>query len=328
VIQRPIFLLGAHKSGTSLLRSLLDGHPELFVMPFEAHFFELARFWVDYRLRRTYPPTLSLDQTREGYIELVRRYNTIKDPVGDNDLVGKLDPDAIEQELSACPAETLPELIACIIASTYKSLMGQPMPDHLRTVEKSVENAEFAPDLIHMFPDAKFIHIVRNPYSNLVAIRRKGGGKDYPFIGPAFRVLYNSFYSLYRNRRLIDDYQVVRYEDLLQQPEATVRSIADYLEIEFVDSLLRPTSLGQPWQGNSSRGLAFSGISAANLDLWRQEITPLEIHYVSLHFGFLLADYGYQALTPPKSRWWPVRGEPARLCDEPTDLQDALASFP
>ena len=35
----PIFLLGSHKSGTSLLRSLLDGHPDLDVLPREAHFF-------------------------------------------------------------------------------------------------------------------------------------------------------------------------------------------------------------------------------------------------------------------------------------------------
>lgn len=307
--KKPIFLLGAHKSGTSLLRSLLDGHPELFVIPFEAHFFELASFWVDYRLRRTYPPTLSLDRTREGYTELVRQYNTTRDLLGDNDLVGKLNPEAMEQEMAACPAETLPELIACFTASTYKSLVGEAMPSHLRIVEKSVENAEFASDLRHMFPDAKFIHIVRNPYANLVAIRRKRGRKRYPFIGPGFRALYNSYYYLYRNRRLIDDYQVVRYEDLLQQPEATIRSVAEFLEIEFVDSLLQPTSLGEPWKGNSSRGLTFSGVSAANLDLWRQEITPLEIHYVTLHFGFLLADYGYETLTPPRSRWWPIRGE-------------------
>lgn len=33
-----IFILGAHKSGTSLVRSLLDGHPDLNVVPIELHF--------------------------------------------------------------------------------------------------------------------------------------------------------------------------------------------------------------------------------------------------------------------------------------------------
>ena len=35
----PIFILGCTKSGTTLLRNLFDGHPDLFIIPFETHFF-------------------------------------------------------------------------------------------------------------------------------------------------------------------------------------------------------------------------------------------------------------------------------------------------
>ena len=54
-MSRPIFLLGCHKSGTSLLRSLLDGHPDLFVIPIETHFFQATGHWTDYRMRRSWP---------------------------------------------------------------------------------------------------------------------------------------------------------------------------------------------------------------------------------------------------------------------------------
>ena len=38
-----VFILGQHKSGSSLLRSLLDGHPDLFVIPVETHYFSLSQ---------------------------------------------------------------------------------------------------------------------------------------------------------------------------------------------------------------------------------------------------------------------------------------------
>ena len=38
-MENPVFILGSHKSGTSLLRNLLDGISGFFVIPIEAHFF-------------------------------------------------------------------------------------------------------------------------------------------------------------------------------------------------------------------------------------------------------------------------------------------------
>jgi hypothetical protein len=108
---------------------------------------------------------------------------------------------------------------------------------------------------------------------------------------------------------LIKDYEVLRYEDLLQKPERTMRSLAGYLDIDFEDTLLQPTSFSRPWSGNSSRGICYSGISAANLDRWRTEATHLEIHLVTRHFPFVLEDYGYEKMVTKRSRFWPVRGE-------------------
>jgi hypothetical protein len=125
---------------------------------------------------------------------------------------------------------------------------------------------------------------------------------------PALR---NSLYHLYRNRRLMpeDAYLVIRYEDLLTAPDDTMRAVANFLGIAFTEDLLRPTSLGEAWQGNSSRGVSFTGISANNLDLWRKEITNLEICYVNKYFKFVLDDFGYDTLTPRRSYLWPVRRE-------------------
>ena len=85
----PIFILGSHKSGSSLLRSLLDGHPRLFVFPKEIHFFQYAGYWVDYRLRAAKPAQLSREQLIERLYEIVSGYNRSRDPYADSIIAGK-----------------------------------------------------------------------------------------------------------------------------------------------------------------------------------------------------------------------------------------------
>jgi hypothetical protein len=214
---------------------------------------------------------------KQAYFEIVKFYSSIADPTGDANLVGKFNLEIFKEKLDDIETETFPELISSYVSAAYTSLFGSELPEDLAIVEKSVEHAEFAADLKSMFPEARFVHILRNPYANLVACRRHIGKKGYPFLGRILLSLNNSYYYLYRNQRLLDNYLVIRYEDLITNPEVTMRTVADFLNITFVDLLLQPTSMGLPWRGNSSRGCSFSGIATANLNLWRADITPLEV---------------------------------------------------
>ena len=215
MMNKPIFILGAHKSGSTLLRSLLDGHHELFVVPLETHIFQNACFWVDYRLRRTHPQALGFEAIKQNFINQVEEYNTSTDYMSDANLVGRFDMRRFRKQLLATSAKTFDEIISQYLAAIYENLFHKSMPEHLRIVEKSVENAEFAIDLNHMYADAKFIHILRNPYANVVSLRRHIGRKGYPFLAQIILALKNSFYNLYRNRRLIDNYLIIKYEDLI-----------------------------------------------------------------------------------------------------------------
>ncbi len=108
----------------------------------------------------------------------------------------------------------------CFIEAMYVSLFGTASPPATRFVEKSVENAEFAALTKNLYPEAKFVHIVRNPYATLVALRKfKSLVRDhYPFISPLVRSMENSYQYIYNNQVFISDYLVVRFEDLLVNP--------------------------------------------------------------------------------------------------------------
>jgi len=317
--QEPIFLMGAHKSGTSLLRSLFDGHSQLFVIPIEAHFFEHLGYWVDYSIRRRFDEELSLESIAQNLIKWIHKSNTTSDSYADNNMEGIWDGDEFEKSLytnlekkniDLSELNGVKEIIQSYVHSMYLSLYGHELPDDLRVVEKSVENAEFALELKQAFPKAKFVHIIRNPYPNMVSIRKyRGNNQGFPFLKKIVYSLYNSFYYLEKNKRLIGkDYRVIKYEDLVQKPEELIKELVEFTGISDEEILYTPTALGKSWKGNSISDKKFNGISSDRLDQWRKSISPIEVNLINRWFKQDLKKYGYEQLKNKKA-WAPVKGE-------------------
>lgn len=307
----PIFLLGCHKSGSSMLRSLLDNHPQLFAIPMEIHYFQYTGYWVDYRLRRAWPKEMNLPEKMASLGKLVADTNTNEDPYADSILAGTLNLDKFQSFMAANPDVTTPrELFEVYVGALYYGLTGESLPEGMRILEKSVEHAEWAVHLRQMFPDCRFVHIVRNPYASLVAIRKsKPDGNSYPLMRDFILSLQNSYYNLYRNEGILDNYLIVKYEDLLTDTEKMMRQIADFVGIEFTEDLLTPTLMGKPWGGNSSSGNSFTKISTAPLSSWKSKVEDVEIRLVNAFLEPVLERFGYDKVQPQKSKYYLIKGE-------------------
>ncbi|WP_420645344.1 sulfotransferase family protein [Candidatus Leptofilum sp.] len=309
-MKQPIFLLGAHKSGTSLLRSLFDGHPDLFVIPKETHLFERSGYWVDYYLRRRQPKEMSKDEIVAAFTSMIAEYNTLADAQSDNVTVQHWDVSTFREQLATANASEPAALFTAVFQAIHFSLYGFPLDVHKRVVEKSVEQAEFALELDQLFPDAKFIHIVRNPYANFVSLRRYKSENGYPFLKAIIFALYNSYYHLLRNGRLLQNYTTIRYEDLVTQPENIMKQLAQFVGIRFQETLLQPTSAGQTWPGNSVYVSQLSGISTASLDKWKEEIYDFEIRLLNKALpAYVWEKFGYPRLSTHHSWLKPMPGE-------------------
>lgn len=308
---QPIFLTGAHKSGTSLLRSIFDGHSQLFAIPFETHFFQHAGFWVDYNYRSRRPEPLTTAAIIRAFKNWVHRYNVSQDPYSDANLRGRLDEALFAKKISQIEETDPPAVILeKYFEAIYLSLMGKEPSSEIRFVEKSVENAEFALELSRYFPQSKFIHILRNPYATLVAFRKfKSISYGYPLLPRIIKSLYNSYYFLHKNLRMIPNYYVVRYRDLVEEPEKEIRKMCSFLDLPWEDILLQPTLLGKPWRGNSTSDRQFSRIDASQINRWKSEIYPVEIYYVNRMFSFILEEFGFSKQSKKGSFWKPVPGE-------------------
>ncbi|WP_163527367.1 sulfotransferase family protein [Halobacillus ihumii] len=297
--QEPVFILGAHKSGTSLLRSLFDGHPGLFVIPIEAHFFQHLGDWIDYGIRRQMPEgNISKEEIFNNFIDWIDYSNKNYEIFSDSDTRGKWNIESLKeyiwQEFNDIRNEK--EIIELFVRSMYFSLYGKEMTYEKRIIEKSVENAEFALNLKALYPRAKFIHIVRNPYSNIVSIRKfKTYNNKYPSLKPIVRSLYNTYYFLDKNKKIIrDDYLIIKYEDLVEDPDKTISLMAKFLQIDEEEILFIPTSDGEIWQGNSTTSKKFKGISSKSIGNFKKNIYPIEIELVNKLFSQVISKYNYK----------------------------------
>jgi hypothetical protein len=315
-MDKPIFILGCTKSGTTLMRNLFDGHPDLFVVPFESHFFQSTGRWIEYNYRRTSPRRLTIQEQKQALLDWIEFCNARNNPIADGFSYNRLNVEFAKKILFGAKVEDERQLADIYIKAIYSAVFEQNLPAKLNYVEKSVENTEMSTIWKRLYPEARFVHILRNPYSNLVAMRKYGThnrGGGFPRLQKPIQAMMNTYYWMYRNLREIPGYQMVLYDDLMKDTETTMKKLVQAIGLAFHENLLEPSHFGEFWSGNSTSGKSFKGVSSRNLNVWKGEITELEVELVNHYFKHVLEDFGFDILDKSGNGLLPNRGESPKV---------------
>ena len=287
--QRPVFVCGAHRSGTTLVRDLLDGHTALAVLPAEGTFYtslekrlaalpgqeqaaEMGQVW----LRRLANPNnqepfwLLGRSTGEGspYVDFAREMLAWW---------------AVLQSRANGERSLWPLTAVALAYAATRRNGGTPQ----MWVEKTPTNERFLARLWREYPAAKVIHVVRDPQAALASHKALLGGFSPPSRGTAaiFRNLARSYRIAAEQSRLASPkrYLLIRYEDLVADTGQAARRIAAFLGIEPLPSLMQPSVAGMPATRNTSFP---TGISEGIL-------TPIDRACLKLVLGRNAARLGY-----------------------------------
>lgn len=289
----PVFIAGHPKSGTSLLRSVLDSHPELVAYPEETSFF-----------RRYLPKALGKNQEEkltlsDLYLTHIFEWNQSNPPANQ---AGFPDRDysnipvlevrqAVRQLIEQRFAHDGDMLSAAILA--FGKVTGQLTLQTHHWVEKTPYNEQFAAQIFAWWPDAKMVHTVRDPRDNYASYHRKHA--DWSPESFAANWVRSTQAGL-NNHDIFgpDRYLLMRFEDLTSTPEVKLNELCQFLDISDDPSLRQPVRGGKPWGGNSMFDDKFIGINAAPVGRWKETLKPDEIATIELLTGEVMDRMGYQ----------------------------------
>jgi hypothetical protein len=176
---------------------------------------------------------------------------------------------------------------------TEDTILGDKNPGHLYHV----------PALLDWFPQAKIIHTFRDSRA-ILASEWKRRMNDRP--STLLSTLTKPFYSLlivihvtitwvYAARlhqkykeAYPQSYYLSRFEDLINQPEKSVRELCQFLEVEFDPKMLEPRIFG-----SSFASQAGTGFDQQALSRWQDNLKPWMNTWLLLWGRKYLREFGY-----------------------------------
>lgn len=301
----PVFICGHRKAGTTLLINLFDGATDAVTFPDDSGFFYLfyPRFdTTDVSLSEKII-RLSDFMIKEHFFDVLRRPNC--DPQERLELEKKCDVFYKNMKEYSKNDDSLKALLGQYISSFQKAYYPESGDSAKVWIEKTTSTEIYASELKKTFPNAKFIHLVRDPRDNWAALQ-SGWDKRYKNYNDNIQRLKQSLLE----RGLLgmkmasynlaeiggDDYRIVRFEDLTVDSKGCMRSLADFIGVEFNDNLITPTILGYPWQGNSFDKLTFKNVSSANVNRWQERISNEDAQLIEFYFEDVMKEFHYEPL--------------------------------
>ena len=270
----PVIVLGVRRSGTTLLRVILDRNPELAV-PDESYFVpQLAR-----RHRTPVDPGAFADD--------LRRLPTLVE--------WGLSPTSVEMRLR--PGMTTGEAIGEVFAA-YAAARGKP-----RWGDKTPLYMQHLDVLERLFPDARYIHLIRDGRDAALSflsvpagLMTEGWGHPRDAAGFACQWATEVADARALGARVGHvRYHELRYEALVAEPEREVRAVCAFAALEFDPAML--DYVGQTDSARKAHQQRLNEPPRSGVRDWRAEMSPSDRRAFEDVAGGLLGELGYDVET-------------------------------
>lgn len=201
------FIVGVGRSGTSLLQSILTSHSMIAIPP-------ETGFVRENILSKEKKESTDL----EGYLNNNPKLKRIE-----KIFHGK------KQKAYQTDIDFYRYFLKKYLSSQKKFIIG----------DKDPRLIEFIAATIKLFPDSKFIHLIRDPRDVLLSKKKAAWSKDKPSWYHIFANYVQLKMGELQGRQLSEDkFLSIRYEDLLNAPEDTVAKVCYFLNTDFEKSML------------------------------------------------------------------------------------------
>ena len=267
-------VLGVSRSGTTLLKEMLDRHSEL-VIPSESYF--IPQLWDRHGSR----PDREAILADLGRISRVREWGVA--------------PDDLRRRMPRDPsfAEAIDAVYRTYAEARGKRRFGDKTPAYMQSLDL----------LERVFPDARYVHIVRDGRDaglSFVSMRRRARFNwSRPRRLGDFACQWDRevrgarrFGATTAHGRYLE----VRYEDLVAEPERFLREVCTFLGLGFEPEMLEYHRCVDASTLEDHPRLAQP--PTVHVRDWREQMAPKEVERFEAIAGALLDELGYERAYP------------------------------
>lgn len=215
-MDQPVFLIGCDRSGTTLLSLLLSQSPDL-------HMTLESGFIPDLYEKRNDYSDFTTPKQRWYFIRDLKMTNATSNTIA-FDIFELTDSQAEESIKQAAPTDyagAIDALFSKTAQMNHKSRWGNKTPKYVHHIDL----------LIQLFPNAKIVHLIRDPRDVAASIKRVG----WTHTIKEAAIFWRERVSDGLKGRKLDNhtYHELKYESLLEQPNETLKNLYEWLDIDF-----------------------------------------------------------------------------------------------
>ncbi len=275
---RPIFIAGCDRSGTTMLGDQLGAAEGAFATP-ESQW--MHEFLMLLQLRAFAAPAEAAGWLRGHFRFAVW------------DLSGPDVPLAELIDLNA-PRATIERIVQAYLQRHHPARASSQV-----WVDHTPDSFKFYPLLRHYFPDARYIHIVRDGRAVFQSIKSLDWGPNNAYIGSRYwteRVQQALAVEAAEDNNCLR----VRYEDILADPAQALSRLCQHADLGYSEALLEGGGLVLPGFTRGQHQLVGRRPDASRAEAWRKKLRPGEIAEFEAYAWSrqLLRSFGYPLDTP------------------------------
>jgi Sulfotransferase family len=244
----PVFLVAARRSGTTLLRLMLTSHPQL-------HWERGWEFATSLIGEDGKPPSF-----------------------------GKLQDLTIKLGIESVAIDESDDLM-----NAYRNILTSYIDKQCRSVSKNLFGATIHINyhaIHHVFPNSKFIHLVRDPRDVAFSAIKLGWDSTYWSAGKRWRCAEEEWETLKLNVHP-NSRTEIRFEDLVSNPEEELTKLCEFIDVPYSSQLF-------DYIKNSKYGYPDPSLA----ERWRGKISSHDAALVESRAGELLDRRGYERTSP------------------------------
>ncbi len=295
----PVFVVGMNGSGTTMLLDNLGRHPDLYAFPRETRLI----------------PHLIASHSRFGDLQQDDNFQRLWEEVlglkvfeyvNDHQ---KLELPEDWREYPRTLAGVLNGVFGIFAAREGKTRWCEKTPHHVQHIEK----------LARLFPESRFIHVVRDGRDCAASFNRRWHRTPELTMFRWKKVVVEGGRQ---GKSLGDDrYMEVRYEDLTTDPEHWLKEICGFLAVPFHEAVLlssQPYLTAAHMQSGEARKLGGLKPNSGN---WKQYFSAGKIKKLERIGGATLHSFGYESNLPESDE------NPSALMRRVYTARDAIVQF-